>query len=104
MASQQTGRRNKQQSSKAGSQPGSASLLQKVEKARSIVIRRLVTVISFDERTKRDISAVALIVISIALFAMVFMGSEGVVTGAISLDFVSASVSVHTCFRSCSLV
>lgn len=38
-----------------------------------------------DERTKRDISAVALIVLSIALFAMVFMGSEGVVTGAISL-------------------
>lgn len=57
----------------------------RVKKNHSIVILRPVTAIFLMMRTKRDISAVALIVLSIALFAMVFMGSEGVVTGAISL-------------------
>lgn len=84
MASQQTGRRNKQQSSKAGSQPGVRKL---ASSGKSSQHRDSTSSYGhiFDERTKRDISAVALIVISIALFAMVFMGSEGVVTGAISL-------------------
>lgn len=84
MASQQTGRRNKHQSSKAGSQPGVRKLASSEKKSQH---RDSVSSYGhiFDERTKRDISAVALIVLSIALFAMVFMGSEGVVTGAISL-------------------
>lgn len=84
MASQQTGRRNKQQSSKAGSQPGVRKLASREKKSQHRDSAPSYGHI-FDERTKRDISAVALIVLSIALFAMVFMGSEGVVTGAISL-------------------
>lgn len=84
MASQQTGRRNKKQSSKAGSQPGVRKL---ASSGKSSQHRDSLPNYDhiLDERTKRDISAVALIVLSIALFAMVFMGSEGVVTGAISL-------------------
>lgn len=84
MASQQTGRRNKHQSSKAGSQPGVRKL---ASGGKSSQHRDSLSSYDhiLDERTKRDISAVALIVLSIALFAMVFMGSEGVVTGAISL-------------------
>lgn len=84
MASQQTGRRNKHQSSKAGSQPGVRKLASCEKKSQHRDSAPSYGHI-FDERTKRDISAVALIVLSIALFAMVFMGSEGVVTGAISL-------------------
>ena len=84
MASQQTGRRNKHQSSKAGSQPGVRKLASREKKSQHRDSAPSYGHI-FDERTKRDISAVALIVLSIALFAMVFMGSEGVVTGAISL-------------------
>lgn len=84
MASQQTGRRNKHQSSKAGSQPGVRKLASSEKKSQHRDSAFSYGHI-FDERTKRDISAVALIVLSIALFAMVFMGSEGVVTGAISL-------------------
>lgn len=84
MASQQTGRRNKHQSSKAGSQPGVRKLASSEKKSQHRDSALSYGHI-FDERTKRDISAVALIVLSIALFAMVFMGSEGVVTGAISL-------------------
>lgn len=84
MASQQTGRRNKHQSSKAGSQPGVRKLASPEKKSQHRDSAPSYGHI-FDERTKRDISAVALIVLSIALFAMVFMGSEGVVTGAISL-------------------
>ncbi len=84
MASQQTGRRNKHQSSKAGSQPGVRKLASNEKKSQHRDSAPSYGHI-FDERTKRDISAVALIVLSIALFAMVFMGSEGVVTGAISL-------------------
>lgn len=84
MASQQTGRRNKHQSSKAGSQPGVRKLASSEKKSQHRDSASSHGHI-FDERTKRDISAVALIVLSIALFAMVFMGSEGVVTGAISL-------------------
>lgn len=84
MASQQTGRRNKHQSSKAGSQPGVRKLASSEKKSQHRDSASSYGHI-FDERTKRDISAVALIVLSIALFAMVFMGSEGVVTGAISL-------------------
>lgn len=84
MASQQTGRRNKHQSSKAGSQPGVRKLASREKKSQYRDSAPSYGHI-FDERTKRDISAVALIVLSIALFAMVFMGSEGVVTGAISL-------------------
>ena len=84
MASQQTGRRNKNQSSKAGSQPGVRKLASSEKKSQHRDSAPSYGHI-FDERTKRDISAVALIVLSIALFAMVFMGSEGVVTGAISL-------------------
>lgn len=84
MASQQTGRRNKHQSSKAGSQPGVRKLASSEKKSQHRGSASSYGHI-FDERTKRDISAVALIVLSIALFAMVFMGSEGVVTGAISL-------------------
>ena len=84
MASQQTGRRNKNQSSKAGSQPGVRKLASNEKKSQHRDSALSYGHI-FDERTKRDISAVALIVLSIALFAMVFMGSEGVVTGAISL-------------------
>ena len=84
MASQQTGRRNKHQSSKAGSQPGVRKLASSEKKSQHRDSAPSCGHI-FDERTKRDISAVALIVLSIALFAMVFMGSEGVVTGAISL-------------------
>lgn len=84
MASQQTGRRNKHQSSKAGSQPGVRKLASREKKSQHRDSASSYGHI-FDERTKRDISAVALIVLSIALFAMVFMGSEGVVTGAISL-------------------
>lgn len=84
MASQQTGRRNKNQSSKAGSQPGVRKLASREKKSQHRDSAPSYGHI-FDERTKRDISAVALIVLSIALFAMVFMGSEGVVTGAISL-------------------
>lgn len=84
MASQQTGRRNKQQASKAGSQPGVRKLASSGKSSQHRDSTPSYGHI-FDERTKRDISAVALIVISIALFAMVFMGSEGVVTGAISL-------------------
>lgn len=84
MASQQTGRRNKRQSSKAGSQPGVRKLASSEKKSQHRDSASSYGHI-FDERTKRDISAVALIVLSIALFAMVFMGSEGVVTGAISL-------------------
>lgn len=84
MASQQTGRRNKNQSSKAGSQPGVRKLASNEKKSQHRDSAPSYGHI-FDERTKRDISAVALIVLSIALFAMVFMGSEGVVTGAISL-------------------
>lgn len=84
MASQQTGRRNKKQSSKTGSQPGVRKL---ASSGKSSQHRDSLSSYNhiLDERTKRDISAVALIVLSIALFAMVFMGSEGVVTGAISL-------------------
>lgn len=84
MASQQTGRRNKKQSSKTGSQPGVRKL---ASSGKSSQHRDSLSNYDhiLDERTKRDISAVALIVLSIALFAMVFMGSEGVVTGAISL-------------------
>lgn len=84
MASQQTGRRNKHQSSKAGSQPGVRKLASREKKSQHRDSAPSYGHI-FDERTKCDISAVALIVLSIALFAMVFMGSEGVVTGAISL-------------------
>lgn len=84
MASQQTGRRNKHQSSKADSQPGVRKLASREKKSQHRDSAPSYGHI-FDERTKRDISAVALIVLSIALFAMVFMGSEGVVTGAISL-------------------
>lgn len=84
MASQQTGRRNKHQSSKAGSQPGVRKLASREKKSQHRDSAPSYGHI-FDERTKRDISAVALMVLSIALFAMVFMGSEGVVTGAISL-------------------
>ena len=84
MASQQTGRRNKHQSSKAASQPGVRKLASREKKSQHRDSAPSYGHI-FDERTKRDISAVALIVLSIALFAMVFMGSEGVVTGAISL-------------------
>ena len=84
MASQQTGRRNKHQSSKAGSQPGVRKLASSEKKSQHRDSASSYGHI-FDERTKRDISAVALIVLSIALFTMVFMGSEGVVTGAISL-------------------
>lgn len=84
MASQQTGRRNKHQSSKEGSQPGVRKLASREKKSQHRDSAPSYGHI-FDERTKRDISAVALIVLSIALFAMVFMGSEGVVTGAISL-------------------
>ena len=84
MVSQQTGRRNKHQSSKAGSQPGVRKLASREKKSQHRDSAPSYGHI-FDERTKRDISAVALIVLSIALFAMVFMGSEGVVTGAISL-------------------
>ena len=84
MASQQTGRQNKHQSSKAGSQPGVRKLASREKKSQHRDSAPSYGHI-FDERTKRDISAVALIVLSIALFAMVFMGSEGVVTGAISL-------------------
>lgn len=84
MASQQIGRRNKHQSSKAGSQPGVRKLASSEKKSQHRDSAPSYGHI-FDERTKRDISAVALIVLSIALFAMVFMGSEGVVTGAISL-------------------
>ena len=84
MASQQTGRRNKHQSSKAGSQPGVRKLASREKKSQHRDSAPSYGHI-FDERTKRDISAVALIVLSIALFAMVFIGSEGVVTGAISL-------------------
>lgn len=84
MASQQTGRRNKHQSSKAGSQPGVRKLASSEKKSQHRDSASSYGHI-FDERTKRDISSVALIVLSIALFAMVFMGSEGVVTGAISL-------------------
>lgn len=84
MASQQTGRRNKHQSGKAGSQPGVRKLASSEKKSQHRDSAPRYGHI-FDERTKRDISAVALIVLSIALFAMVFMGSEGVVTGAISL-------------------
>ena len=84
MASQQTGRRNKHQSSKAGSQPGVRKLASSEKKSQHRDSAPSYGHI-FDERTKRDISAVALIVLSIALFAMVFMWSEGVVTGAISL-------------------
>ena len=84
MASQQTGRRNKHQSSKAGSQPGVRKLASSEKKSQHRDSAPSYGHI-FDERTKRDISAVALIVLSVALFAMVFMGSEGVVTGAISL-------------------
>lgn len=84
MASQQTGRRNKHQSSKAGSQPGVRKLASNEKKSQHRDSAPSYGHI-FDERTKRDISAAALIVLSIALFAMVFMGSEGVVTGAISL-------------------
>ena len=84
MVSQQTGRRNKHQSSKAGSQPGVRKLASSEKKSQHRDSASSYGHI-FDERTKRDISAVALIVLSIALFAMVFMGSEGVVTGAISL-------------------
>ena len=84
MASQQTGRRNKHQSSKAGSQPGVRKLASREKKSQHRDSAPSYGHI-IDERTKRDISAVALIVLSIALFAMVFMGSEGVVTGAISL-------------------
>ena len=84
MASQQTGRRNKHQSSKAGSQPGVRKLASREKKSQHRDSAPSYGHI-FDERTKRDISAVALIVLSIALFAMVFMGSEGVVTGAVSL-------------------
>ena len=84
MASQQTGRRNKHQSSKAGSQPGIRKLASSEKKSQHRDSASSYGHI-FDERTKRDISAVALIVLSIALFVMVFMGSEGVVTGAISL-------------------
>ena len=84
MASQETGRRNKKQSSKPGSQPGVRKL---ASSGKSSQHRDSLSNYDhiLDERTKRDISAVALIVLSIALFAMVFMGSEGVVTGAISL-------------------
>lgn len=84
MASQQTGRRNKKQSSKTGSRPGVRKL---ASSGKSSQHRDSLSSYNhiLDERTKRDISAVALIVLSIALFAMVFMGSEGVVTGAISL-------------------
>ena len=84
MASQQTGRRGKQQSGKAGSQPGVRKLGSNGKRGQQNVSEPSYGRI-LDERTKRDITAVALIVVSIALFAMVFMGSEGVVTGAISL-------------------
>ena len=84
MASQQTGRRNKKQSSKTGSQPGVRKLASSEKSSQHRDSLSSYNHI-LDERTKRDISAVALIVLSIALFAMVFMGSEGVVTGAISL-------------------
>ena len=68
MASQQTGRRNKNQSSKAGSQPGVRKLASSEKKSQHRDSAPSYGHI-FDERTKRDISAVALIVLSIALFS-----------------------------------
>lgn len=38
-----------------------------------------------DDRTKRDIAAVVMIIVGVALLAMDFIGSDGVVTGALSL-------------------
>ena len=84
MASQQTGRRSKQQAGNAGSQPGVRKLASGGKRSQQGSPEPSYGHI-LDERTKRDITAVALIVVSVALFAMVFMGSEGVVTGAISL-------------------
>lgn len=84
MASQQTGRRSKGQSSKAGSQQGVRKLASGGKRTQQPAPEPSYGHI-LDERTKRDITAVGLIVVSIALFAMVFLGSEGVVTGAISL-------------------
>lgn len=84
MASQQTGRRSKQQTSKAGSQPGVRKLASGGKRAQQPAPEPSYGHI-LDERTKRDIAAVALIVVSVALFAMVFLGSDGVVTGALSL-------------------
>ena len=84
MASQQTGRRSKGQSSKAGSQQGVRKLASGGKRTQQPAPEPSYGRI-LDERTKRDITAVGLTVVSIALFAMVFLGSEGVVTGAISL-------------------
>lgn len=84
MASQQTGRHSKKQTGKAGSQPGVRKLASGSKRAQQPVAEPSYGRI-LDDRTKRDITAVALIVVSIALFAMVFLGSNGVVTGALSL-------------------
>lgn len=84
MASQQTGRHSKKQMGKAGSQPGVRKLASGSKRAQRPAPEPAYEHI-LDDRTKRDITAVALIVVSIALFAMVFLGSNGVVTGALSL-------------------
>ncbi len=89
MAQNNNGSRGKQAAQRAGSQPGARRALSGNKRNASAKHQapqpqpapgRIL-----DERTRRDIAAVALIVVAIALLATTLLSNDGVVTGALSL-------------------
>lgn len=88
MASRQSGSRTKHISQKAGSQQKAHSTASgKGSKAKPVYAQQRATQKStplLDETTKRDLSAVILIILGIVLFAVSILSPEGVVTGVLS--------------------
>ena len=89
MATNSNGSRGKQAAQRAGSQPGARRALsankRNASAKRNAAQPQPAPGRILDDRTRRDIAAVALIVVAIALLATTLLSSDGVVTGALSL-------------------
>ena len=89
MATNSNGSRGKQAAQRAGSQPGARRALSANKRNASAKHNAAQPQPApgriLDDRTRRDIAAVALIVVAIALLATTLLSSDGVLTGALSL-------------------
>lgn len=86
MASKQSAQRNKQTSRSVGSQKAARGTSNAKAKPGYRQTRPEVPQSTIlDDRTKRDIVSVVIIIIGIALFATVLVSPDGVVTGALAL-------------------
>ncbi len=82
MVTKQSGSKGRQPSRKAGSSKGKAGSKPAYARAGQQVSQRGTIL---DDRTRRDIAAVVLIVAAVALLAMAFLNPTGMVSGALAL-------------------